>query len=415
VVIHRVDCSGMFPVHSRHPETALFLDEPRLFKHDTMAAALRGREPLKETDWSQNSNISFVIYRIYSCTDYQSRAYEGMRGATGLFGGHGPEEILLKHDLEEPATPEREYMEIYSDHLREGIQSTIRRQCFKESPLDGWESGHNMLAPYLYFYHIRSSLRAVQEALPSIQRVHVTLLLEYLESRFGSEYDDAENLFRSGHVTRDHIHKLFGPCQVLVMKEGGHLVTVQTKNCPLLQTLPIRMDCERWYFDGRFGKSMQRVVVSFPGGASNRAPLKIKLNSLAAYPLSWADPEIRAMISKRGRTFLTFHQPRFVRYDSSNEKSGGRTTGRYMIAAEEKENGTAENSGLIEENLDPGNTSSDLISLMPPTVKGFNFADQKWGTCLCISSFVRHGSQPCLPPIPEHMYSTTHALPFTHG
>ncbi|KAK1757017.1 hypothetical protein QBC47DRAFT_459684 [Echria macrotheca] len=380
VVVHRVECSGMFPVHSRHPETALFLDEPRLFKHDTMAAALRGREPLQETDWSQDPNIGFVIHRIYSCTDYQQRAFEGMQGATGVFGVHGPEEIFLKHDIEEPATPEREYMEIHSDHLRKGIETALRRRGFEGSPLDRWESEHNMLAPYLYFYHVRSSLREAQGGLENIQRVHVALLVEYLEQRFGPEYDEAENLFRSGFVTREHIHKLFGPRQVLITKEGGHLVTIETKTCPLPHSMPIRLDCKKWSFDGRFRKNTEKVLISFPRGANNRTPLKIKLDSLAAYPLKWADPQIRKRIFSRGETLLTFHQPRLVEYAPNNEKPGGPTAGRYMIATEE--NSITDTPEDIEEYLDlyHEKESPNLINLMPPTVRGFSFQEQKWRT-----------------------------------
>ena len=161
--------------------------------------------------FAQHPEISFVIYRSYSCVEYHDLVLEGLQrtptGAQDLVMGRPnlPNLFILAHDAD-PAVPEREHMEIRSNGLRDALSSVQASRPQNEAQLSGWDCEHNMLAPYLHFYHIRGLLRGQRALVPEEQQRHLDLLLQYLDSQFGSEYDEADSLFEEGYVTKDHVH-----------------------------------------------------------------------------------------------------------------------------------------------------------------------------------------------------------------
>lgn len=387
-IIHQVDCSGLSPAHSSHPETAFFLDTPKLFKHDTKAHALRGRSPILDplSYHKTNSGVIFVIYRTYSCEAYHSQLMERLQGVPSARDHVG---LFVLGEDAEPAFPEREHMEITSDGLRKTITSVQRRkQGYGDASPDAWDTEHNMLAPYLYFYHIRDILRAAQSD-PSLEFRHeIGILLGYLDENFGQEYNEADDLFKDSWVARNHIHKLFGPNQVLVMWEHGQPVTVLTKNCPLPHSYPIKIECHQWSFDGRFAKTDGILAVCWPRGESRTKLAKIPISSLFAYPLRMASVKIQSAVLERGKIFWSCRKRRFVSYVVSGRSSITQMNGRYMIDMnayrELHGDGSPTYTRSVQEPFDlklivgdeppPGH----FLLLLPPTIKGFGFHDKKW-------------------------------------
>jgi len=225
-----------------------------------------------------------------------------------------PDLFILAHDAD-PAVPEREHMEIRSNGLRDALSSVQASRPQNEAQLSGWDCEHNMLAPYLHFYHIRGLLRGQRALVPEEQQRHLDLLLQYLDSQFGSVYDEADGLFEEGYVTKDHVHKLFGPDEVLVTVENGHPIGMVAKHCPLPNSHPIKLDCEGWAFNGRFAKSTKRVTLQWPHGDS--LPDKIPISLLAWYPLRLDRTGMDARLRRRGEIFWSCRKRRFVRYNAS--------------------------------------------------------------------------------------------------
>ncbi|KAK4167517.1 P-loop containing nucleoside triphosphate hydrolase [Cladorrhinum sp. PSN259] len=389
IILHQVNCSGLSPTHSSHPETAFFRDTPRLFKNDTRADPLRGLSPIADPAslHMQDPAIIFVIYRTYSCTTYHSQLLARLQDVAEDSDTSG---LFLLGENGEHAFPEREHMDITSDTFRNAITEVQRsHQGPSDASLDGWDSEYNMLAPYLHFYHIRNVLRAAQASLASPHR-HVTgVLLDYLDANFGREYSEADDLFKDSHVTRDHAHKLFGPNQVLLTRENGQLVTILTKNCPLPYSYPIKIECERWSFDGRFAKSHHKVVVPWPRSHGRSRTAKFPISSLAAYPLHLASAKIYSMILDRGKTFWSCRRRRLVGYEVSNQPFIAPVNGRYMVDVNayrelHGDDGSEADILSFREYLAPELMDADepppglFVQLLPPTIRGFGFHDKKW-------------------------------------
>ncbi|KAG5813950.1 hypothetical protein H9Q74_003091 [Fusarium xylarioides] len=290
MVIHRVECPGSIPAHSGHPPLSSYRDVPRLFVGDNEASPLKGRIPDEDSQMraKKDPTISFIIHRTYNCLEYHNAVFEALREISASSAPHNPRSQLCLSNDADGAVAEGEYMEIVSKDLNNAIEAVkeadTKQDSEDESLLLGWEREHNMVAPYLHFYHTRNLLRDHIPQLPERQSQDVNLLLEYLDREFSPEYQKAKNLFLSeGLVSRKHFHKLFGPREILVTVEEGNYVAMVSKYPPLPGSNPIRLECEMWKFDSRFAKSRRIITISWPKHAAEVD--KVPIKSLGIFPV----------------------------------------------------------------------------------------------------------------------------------
>lgn len=324
IVIHRVECPGSTPVHSRHPAISSFLDVPRLFVGDNKASPLRGRIPDENSQLlaRKDPNISFIIHRTYNCLDYHNTVFEALKEASmnSAPPGLSSELCLLPNDADN-AVAEGEYMEIVSTHLNNAIEAVkeadTKQDSVDESLLLGWKREQNMMAPYLHFYHTRNLLRDHVPHLPERQSKDINLLLEYLDKEFSPDYQEAEKLFLGdGLVSRKHFHKLFGPREIIVTVEEGNHIAMVSKYPPLPGSNPIRLECEMWKFNGRFAKFKRIVTIPWPKHAAEVD--KVPIKSLGIFPLRY-DQQLESRLRKRGELFWQLRKPRLVLYTAPSQ------------------------------------------------------------------------------------------------
>ncbi|KAF5632038.1 P-loop containing protein [Fusarium sp. NRRL 52700] len=378
IVIHRVECPGSTPAHSHHPATSSYLDVPRLFADDNKASPLRGRIPDKDSQMraKKDPTISFIIHRTYNCLEYHNTAFEALREASAHSGPPDlGSQLCLPNDADE-AVAEGEYMEIVSNELNNAIEA-VKEANTPQSPIEkslllGWKREHNMMAPYLHFYHTRNLLRDHVPQLPERQGQHMNLFLEYLDREFSPDYEDAKNLFLGqGLVSRKHFHKLFGPREVIVTVEEGHHVAMVSKYPPLPGSNPIR-------------------IVTIPWPKHVAEVDKVPIKSLGIFPLRF-DQQIEHRLRKRGEFFWQLRKPRLVLYTAPNQALDYRMeNGRYMVDIETYRRAHSLNTTdnviaeHIEEHLPLEVTEStsppagNFTLLLPPTTYGFGLHDKKW-------------------------------------
>ncbi|KAH7191169.1 hypothetical protein DER44DRAFT_677921 [Fusarium oxysporum] len=390
MVVHQVECPGSTPAHSRHPAMSSYLDVPRLFVGDNKASPLRGRMPDEDAQLraKKDPDISFIIHRTYNCLEYHNKVFEALREASvnSVPPDRSSQLCLLPNDTDD-AVAEREYMEIVSTHLNNAIEAVkeaeTKQDSVVESSLLGWKREHNMVAPYLHFYHTRKLLRDHVPQLPERQSQHINLLLEYLDKEFGPHYQEAEKLFLGdGLVSRKHFHKLFGPREVMVTVEEGDHIAMVSKYPPLPGSNPIRLECEMWKFNGRFAKYKKTVTIPWPKHAAEVD--KVPIKSLGIFPVRF-DQQLEYRLRKRGELFWQLRKPRLVLYTAPSEGNG-----RYMVDIATYRRlhklNTIENvvTEHVEEYLPLEVTESaspptgSFTLLLPPTTYGFGFHDKKW-------------------------------------
>ncbi|KAH7193903.1 uncharacterized protein B0J16DRAFT_336226 [Fusarium flagelliforme] len=395
MIVHRVECPGSTPDHSAHPHISIYLDVPRLFAGDNKASLLRGRMPDEEAQLraKKDPDISFIIYRTYNCLEYHEALFDVLRetSVNSLLANRSSQTYLLPIDGFD-AVEEREYMEIVSTHFNDAIEAVkeadTRHGSLDESLLLGWRREHNMVAPYLHLYHTRKLLRDHVPQLPERQSQNISLLLDYLDETFGSDYQEAEKLFDDGLVSRKHFHKLFGPREIMVTVEEGHHIGMVSRYPPLAGSNPIRLECEIWKFNGRFTMHKKTVIIPWPKHAAELD--KVPIKSLDIFPLKF-DQGLEDRLRKRGELHWQLRKPRLVLYTAPREVLDYRMeNGRYMVDMDTYRRfhklNTIGNMVIehVEEYLPSKATESDsppagsFSLLLPPTAYGFGFHDKKW-------------------------------------
>ncbi|KAF5974375.1 P-loop containing protein [Fusarium coicis] len=339
MVIHRVKCPGSTPAHSGHPPLSSYLDVPRLFVGDNEASPLKGQIPDVDSQMraKRDPTISFIIHRTYNCLEYNNVVFEALREASASSVPHNLSSQLCLSNDADGAVAEGEYMEIVSKDLNDGIEAVKEADTLQDTVdeplLLGWQREHNLVAPYLHFYHTRNLLRDNVSQLPERQSQDINLLLKYLDKELSPDYQEAENLFfTEGLVSRKHFHKLFGPREILVTVEEGNHVAMVSKYPPLPGSNPIRLECEMWKFDGRFAKSRRIITILWPKHAADAD--KVPIKSLGIFPLRF-DQQLEHRLRTRGEFFWKLRKPRLVLYDAPSQVLDYRmVNGRYMVDIE---------------------------------------------------------------------------------
>ncbi|KAI1333747.1 hypothetical protein F5Y15DRAFT_326459 [Xylariaceae sp. FL0016] len=382
LVLHQVDCAGSSPAHSRHPDGRLFLDRPRYHAGDNSADALRGTSPLHDVSayLEDHPTVSFVVYRTYSCDEHHSLVF-GNRGSTFRDASEFADDVFALLDDSVSAVPQREHMTLHNSSLKNAISALRSKRPELEPQLQGWERGHNLIAPYLHFYHVRHLLRDNRTCVETTQGQVLDILLEYLETNFGTEYEEADALFSKGFVTEKHFHKLFGPREVLATKDEGHYVAIAATHCPSPNSRMIQVRCDRWFFDGQFSKRTEEIVIQWP--RHQYAAEDMMIDSLPIFPLRF-NPDLHLRLRNRGDMFWSCRKRRLISYQALEFPESQRN-GRYMIdlcsyhflegADCERHTRTDAESGIMQLEQPP---FDDFNLLLPPTMIGYGFNDNRW-------------------------------------
>lgn len=316
VIVHLVTCQR-HNNHVRHQRSAYFLDIPRLFAGDSKASALRGTHDLSNLKeyLEDHPEVSFIIYKSYNCERYHETIQDQFERLqipkidSEVVAQLRPYLFTLKKD-EEPALADSERMEIISDELQEVME------VIEADPSDAFTNrhdGHNLRAPHLHFYHYRPLMVQYASESPSqIHREHIKLLLDYLNSSHGSEYEEADALFRRGMVSKLHFSKMFGPNEVIVTVRNDQPLAFVSRKCPIAQNDPLELDCWSWSFDGVFRRQTSPVRVDWPASSSAIIPI----SALKTYPLRFDTSGLEQRLRKRGRTFWECRERKFVSYES---------------------------------------------------------------------------------------------------
>ncbi|ROV96210.1 hypothetical protein VSDG_04992 [Cytospora chrysosperma] len=266
----------------------------------------------------------------------------------------------------------------------------------KDQPgfLQNWEDEDRLWAPYLQFYYARKLLEDGRMELdPVAHRPQVNGLLDYLETNFGKDYSEADDLFQRGYFKEAHLHKLFELGGIVAIQEGGHDVALKVTQSPLPGSLPIILRGEHWDFDGAFHKVERSVTVHLP--TDMEPDDEALISSLTVVPLVHDKTGMREKLERRGAYFWKCRHRRLVTSEAPRRGFDIQVTNpRYMIDMETynalhgEENEARNQADTMhwrgdlrpEEMQADEPPTDDFTLLLPATIKAFRFHDKKWKT-----------------------------------
>lgn len=164
----------------------------------------------------------------------------------------------------------------------------------------------------LFLFHHRVALQ--KWAAQQTDSKHTDALLEYISDRYGAEFANTDSLFSQGLVTQAHIAKLFKPNELVVGGTHGKLSAFVVQDWPVVTSEGwITLNCWSLQTDGSgYARKCNTLMVS----PVERQVKDIK--SLLAYPLSFATPETRESIRKRGEKLWALRTATQITYKGWN-------------------------------------------------------------------------------------------------
>ncbi|KAF2456390.1 P-loop containing nucleoside triphosphate hydrolase protein [Lineolata rhizophorae] len=393
LVIHKVHCFQQDTNHKNH-ETTTFLDTPRLFEGDSKVSPLRGTQKFHNVDHylEDHPEVNFLVERKYSCEEYHElkrTEFERLQIPTV-----DPETALqlrpylfvLRKSVE-PATPGNETLTVLSQDLRSAIDAM---KAHFSANFVNWvdDMRFRLDAPYLPLHHIKSLFNDwAPQLLNKEELKQARLLFEYVQSSYGADYEEADELFSKGQVSKTHLYTLFLPGETVVTYEDGQPLAFSLQSCSRISGRHgITLRCYNWDFDGAFHRAQHSIEVYWP----KSDPAIVPIDSLEAYPLRSDRTGLEQRLRVRGQTFWGLRKGKLVSYESDSRTFEMPVTiPRYMVDISMHRQ-LSDDSDIPEPRDDLGQHAMDndtppedpFVLLLPAYVKGFGFHDKKWRNLL---------------------------------
>ncbi|KAF2093914.1 P-loop containing nucleoside triphosphate hydrolase protein [Rhizodiscina lignyota] len=301
VVLHRIFCDTSWHRHNQF----IFEDEPHEVvtdnyrsKHGAFSAKLHGEKLISNLDSyiHQNPQVAFIVFREHLCGGNAQR-----------------KKALVPPGFAVMEASERnERLRIVSQALKDAITAFATCQV---SINDTFNPAFNPIqqdpeldAPYIFFYHHRSQLSESVENAAEESREQLTLLRDFLESNYGAEYSEAEEEFKKGMVSPQHVKKLFKPNEVVIQEAKGIPVAHVLGAWPI-QNESLSLQCWSWDFDGR---KLTRIPAFVKLELKGKGPRLI--TELGTYPSRYASEPTLKRLTDRGRKFWSLKEQTFACY-----------------------------------------------------------------------------------------------------
>jgi hypothetical protein len=163
---------------------------------------------------------------------------------------------------------------------------------------------------FLFHHHHRLKTWITQN---SKSKEHVGGLLDYVDAKYSVEFAKANSLFERGLVTQAHILKLFKPNETIISENLDRPVVYVLQDWPNLEDDgSIRLPCWSFQPDGSgFGRKQTVLFISPIDHETN-------IQTLKAYPLRFASPELYALLCDRGKKQWQYRTTAQVTYKGWN-------------------------------------------------------------------------------------------------
>ncbi len=145
---------------------------------------------------------------------------------------------------------------------------------------------------------------------------HVRALLEYTSEVYGTDYQEADELFSKALVTRQHLVKLFPPNELVFTYTDGQPTAYVVRTWPTINSDGhLLLDCWSWKSDGKiFIREKNSLKVLAPQFDDEQ----IEIRRLSVLPLAYKSSDVRSHLELRGRKHWSLRSQSYVSYAGWN-------------------------------------------------------------------------------------------------
>ncbi|KAK1701989.1 hypothetical protein BDP67DRAFT_538946 [Colletotrichum lupini] len=364
--VHRVFCTARFHDH----DGTLYEDEPvtRKIRFPGDNGWLEAQKEIINLDtWlNKRPSLCFIVIKEHRCAQDQRADTQRhrIRNYIGLPSGR------------------LERLKVVSPVLQKALKQVAKFQVYRKSEQDDFAT--EMEAPYLFLFHHRKKLAALAET-ETYQEV-ILPLMKFLKESYEAEYTEAEEMFLQGQINAYHIHKLFKPNQMLLIKKKGEpQVAFVLEDYSMMAQEEISLHGWSWHYNGN---DLHRVPKS--GRIGFVPEEKMNICDLVVHPIEFAREEDIKTLTQRGNKFWSMRGQVYICYTGWDKASRHQyASARFMVdtATYQMMHGhSMSSSSEPPPKYDPWpmrvNRREDLPPktemLLPATVQGFNLQKKKW-------------------------------------
>jgi hypothetical protein len=317
----------------------LYLDEPCWEPSEGSSVILLANNPIRRLEHylDQHPEIAFAIYK-----DYKQDLLVESR------------EIETVDGIYRSPTPTHEALSFVSPDMRSAVKELIQQIPRFDYYFPRFNLDQEIPAPYLFMYYSTPFIAGVLPKLSTRSRNLIKQLQAVVAESYGHEYTSVKLQVEKGMIARKYLKYLVRPGDVLVSTatEGnipqaciargwieapettledpefkewvhvgkrlseGHDSLVNSISSHKMTKYVWKVPVWYWSFDGNFGRHETSIDIMM--SLANEGD-SVDIRSLNHYPLQYAAAEIRSLLEKRGKTFWSLRNRRFVSYMRSEE------------------------------------------------------------------------------------------------
>ncbi|KAF3033325.1 hypothetical protein E8E12_004781 [Didymella heteroderae] len=383
----------------------LYLDEPRWEPAESGSVVLQANNPIRNINWylDQHPEIAFALYREYSEKPPANR--KKLETADGT--------------LRKPE-PVYEFLSLIASEMVEAVDEFVQKVPDFGEYFPFFDPERNIRAPYLFMYYSLPYIATVLPTLDTSSQNLVKQLAETLEKSHGYEYQSARLQAEKGKVARHLIRYLIRPGDVLVdnantesqayvatgwiegpevaveESDDEELDNIRRKRIPRYgphansannrATITYSWEIPAWYwlFDGVFQKTEIMLTLNMSVGYEEEF---VNIKDLNFCPIDHAAKGTRELLQKRGETFWSLRNKRFVSYSRSNDEELNNIEDRFMVDtnAYKTLHPRADLSTVdLRDSLGPQRMArnqpldGNALLVFEPTVMAYNLQEKSW-------------------------------------
>ncbi|KAK7977186.1 hypothetical protein PG988_004676 [Apiospora saccharicola] len=368
------------------PATMGYLDEPIWVRGPSGNAVLRCNLPITDIEGylRKRSDITFVVAYHYIPTLQETEEAR----------------LILANKGQPQPVPSSEFATLHDKDMIAAMEEFLAAQADFSDFFPGLNIQGQMPAPYLFWYHYRSS-NALDRLSPK-SREYMEFFTSWIEENYAPKYALVKDHMEKGIVSQETMPFLVKPGDVLVWEERRQIHAAIAKGWLIRTSAPNVRQANK-------GKALNW---SRAGSSSNKVsskwstPIEIDLNldegdeessidKLSKYPLRFASPRIKSCLEKRGKTFWKCRNQYLVSYEGDGVEytNGDRFMIDYKMYQQLHSSSVTFMSRLPRPNRsedEPERLGSEVmendspppspdIYVFPDTIPGYNIHTKKWG------------------------------------
>lgn len=196
------------------------------------------------------------------------------------------------------AVSDGEIMHDFRSKLKSAMSAADRAlQSEGLSPSAIFDDAQEIAAPFVEIYRNVDLLQRISsQFLDASARLELDSLLAYVTNAVQHDYEAADEQFSHGYVTKSHFNKLIRQNEIIIQVVDGEEIALMCERYELREPPSFELQCWSWHFGVCFRKERSVVQLIWPELHSNKIPI----STLSAWPLRYADPELKTKLKERG-------------------------------------------------------------------------------------------------------------------